>query len=193
MNYHLQNESNLIDVIKYDGDPLLKTGFSRDEQYFLYKGLNRFLTKPYGYKNYAKLYIRVDNKKLEIKRKYQQLIEFYGEHSSSLIGVFVILNIVFSFINNCVFNHIIVQKLFFFEGLINNNSMNSKISIKTSKSTQLDYKDDDYVNNYNNNMPSQNGVYSKNTFENGSPYNPRPSSQSIDKLTNLKKKKLNIL
>ena len=34
MNYHLQNERQLLDVTKHDKEPLLKTGFSRANQNF---------------------------------------------------------------------------------------------------------------------------------------------------------------
>ena len=176
MNYHLQNESRLLDVTKHDGEPLLKTGFSRAEQYFLYEGLNRFLTKPYNYKNYAKLYIRVDNKKLEIKRKYQQLIEFYGEQSSTLIGIFVILNILFSFINNFAFNHLIIHKLFFFEDLIHIKSINLK---KSKDSRKI----------MNNSCPSSNRMNSISKNNDISPYYSQLSSSTKDKLPKLKKTK----
>ena len=136
MNYHFQDDAQIIDIFKHKEEPFLKTGFSRIDKYSLYKGLDRFSTKPYNYNNYAKLYIRVDNKKFEIKRKYQKLIEFYADNSSLLIGVFVFLNYIFSFYNNFKANLSISQKLFFTEGLIDNKPNNlSKIN-ENIKSTQ---------------------------------------------------------
>ena len=68
MNFHLNNDTTLIPIKSgnKEEEPLLKTGFSRAEQYFLYKGLDRFSKKPYNYNKYANLYIRVDNKKVVI-------------------------------------------------------------------------------------------------------------------------------
>ena len=174
MNYHLQNERQLLDVTKHDKEPLLKTGFSRAEQYFLYKGLNRFLTKPYDYENYAKRCVRVDNKKLEIKRKYQQLIDFYGEQSLTLIDIFVILNILFSFINNFAFNHLIIHKLFFFEDLIHIKSINLK---KSKDSRKI----------MNNSCPLSNRMNSISKNNDISPYYSQLSSSTKDKLPKLKR------
>ena len=68
MNFHLNNYTTLIPIKSGNKEekPLLKTVFSRAEQYFLYKGLDRFSKKPYNYNKYANLYIRVDNKKVVI-------------------------------------------------------------------------------------------------------------------------------
>lgn len=115
MNYHLNDNKVLVPIINKEEEPLLKTGFSRAEQYFLYKGTDRFSNKPYNYNKYANLYIRVDNKKLEIKRKYQNILEFYADNSVLLISLFVFINFIIRIYNTFKSNLSISRRLFFNE------------------------------------------------------------------------------
>ena len=120
MNQYFENDNYLVYVFK-EGAPLLRTLFSRVEQYSLYKGLNRGENKPKNYKNYAKIYIRADTKKTEIKRKYQKVIEFYADSSSMLIGLFEILYFIFNYINGFYAEHSFSKKLFIFKEAENNH------------------------------------------------------------------------
>ena len=115
MNYHLNNDTTFIPIKSgnKEEDPLLNTGFSRAEQYFLYKGTDRFSKKPDSFHKYANLYIRVDNKKIEINRKYQNLLEFYADNSSLLLSIFAILNFLFSKYNTFKANESISKRLFY--------------------------------------------------------------------------------
>ena len=120
MNYHLYNDSKLFHIFDQKEEPLNISSFSRVEDYSLYKGLNRYLEKPDDFNYYAKLYIRVDNKKVVIKRKYQDFMEFYADNSSLLISLFEILCYIFGFYDQLKANHSITNKLFFFEGIKQN-------------------------------------------------------------------------
>jgi len=120
MNFNLFNESKFLHIFEDDENPKIMAGFSRVEDYSLYKGLKRALNISYDYENYAKLYIRVDNKKIIIKRKYQDFMEFYADNSSLLINIFQILCFIFSFYDKLSANHSITKKLFFFEGIEQN-------------------------------------------------------------------------
>ena len=120
MNYNLFNESKFLHIFENDDNPKIVSGFSRVEDYFLYKGLNRTVNNSYDAENYAKLYIRVDNKKIVIKRKYQDFMEFYADNTSLLINIFEILCIIFSFYDQLQANHSISKKLFFYEGIEQN-------------------------------------------------------------------------
>ena len=128
MNYHLNNDTTFIPIKSgnKEEEPLLKTGFSRAEQYFLYKGTDRYPKKPYSFHKYANLYIRVDNKKIEINRKYQNLLEFYADNSSLLISIFAILKYLFSKYNTFKANESISKRLFY-------NSENEKKFIQKLK------------------------------------------------------------
>ena len=120
MNYHIFNESKLFHIFEQNDKPKMIPGFSRTEEYALYKGLNRGSSKSYDYEKYAKLYIRVDNQKIVIKRKYQDFMEFFADNSSLFIAIFKILCFIFSFYNKFQANHSITKKLFYFEGIENN-------------------------------------------------------------------------
>ena len=120
MNQYFQNDNSLFFVFGEE-ESILKTSLSRTEEYFLYKGLNRYVEKPFEYEYYAKIYIRTDTKKTIIKRKYQKLIEFYADSSSLLIGIFEILCIIFNFINNFYASHSFTKKLFFFKDIEGNH------------------------------------------------------------------------
>ena len=128
MNYHLINDTRLLlrfDEIDEDKiEPKKIIGFSRVEDYSLYKGLNRTEikdsdnSKDYG--KYATIYIRADNKKTVIKRTYQDLMEFYADTSSLLLSIFWILGIIFAYYDRLKANHSISKRLFYFEGIKNN-------------------------------------------------------------------------
>lgn len=120
MNYHLYNESKFLHIFENDKNPKTTAGFSRIEDYSLYKGLNGGWNTSYDYQKYAKLYVRVDNKKVVIKRKYQDFMEFYADNSSLLITIFEILCFIFSFYDQLKANHSITKKLFFYEGIEEN-------------------------------------------------------------------------
>ena len=118
MNQYFQNDDYLI--FNFDEeDPLVQILYSRYEEYSLYKGTNRGVTKPTDYINYAKMYIRADTKKTEIKRKYQKFMEFYADSSSLLIALFEILFIILQFINTFYAEHSVTKNVFLFKELEN--------------------------------------------------------------------------
>ena len=115
LNEYLYDDDYLIRVFNDDGDYKVETKFSRIEDYSLYKGLNRFQSRIDDYKNYAKLYIRAETKKTEIKRKYQKLMEYIADASSLLILIFRILVNIFNFINKFYADMSIKKKIFIFK------------------------------------------------------------------------------
>ena len=158
MNQNFENDNYLIFIFE-DGKSEIKTLFSRNEEYSLYKGLNRGETKTYDYMNYARIYIRADTKKTEIKRKYQKLMEFYANISSLLLGIFYILFIIFNFFNKFYAELSLSKKLFFFknveynnfdhkqinkiinitEPLINKNQFKNNILMESNKRNNINY------------------------------------------------------
>ena len=151
MNQYFINDDYLLFVFG-DEKPDIKTLFSRIEEYSLYRGLNRGVTKPYDYRNYARIYIRADTKKTEITRRYQKVMEFYADASSLLVALFYILVIVFDYINSFYAELALTKKLFFFKDIENNSfDLNKKskqikelinltepiINKKTSKNNSL--------------------------------------------------------
>ena len=119
MNQYFENDDYLFSVFNEE-DPLLKTSYSRVEQYSLYKGLNRMEQKPRNYQYYAKIYIRADTKKTVIKRKYQKAMEFYADASSLLLGLLSVITYIFNFVNNFYGENSLSKKLFFIKGTEDN-------------------------------------------------------------------------
>ena len=126
MNQYLYDDDSLFAVFNSEEKPeQTKTLFSRYEEYSLYIGLDREITRPADYKNYAKIYMRSALKKTEIRRTYQKITEFYADASSILVGIYEFLIIIISIINNFYAENSIVKKLFIFKG-INNKYFNIK-------------------------------------------------------------------
>ena len=115
MNQYLYEDDNAFWVFSKEDPDELKTLFSRYEEYSLYLGFNRSITNPPNKLNYAKIYIRADIRKTDIKRRYQKLMEFYADSSSLLIGLYEILIIVFGYINTFYAEYSISNKLFLFK------------------------------------------------------------------------------
>ena len=118
MNQYLFDDDMIIQVFDEEQKPKkMETLFSRYEEYSLYLGLEREKTKPLNEKNYAKIYIRADTKKTEIRRTYQKLTEFFADASSLLVAIYDVITIIFSFINNFYGEQAIIKKLFIFKGI----------------------------------------------------------------------------
>jgi len=141
MNQYLYDDDALLAVFDEEQKPKqMKTLFSRYEEYSLYLGLDREKTKPLSVIDYAKVYIRADTKKTDIRRTYQKLTEFFADASSLLIAIYDCLIIIMSFINNFYAEQTIMKKLFIFKGLDNNNSPFSKKPEKIQRLTTLGRK-----------------------------------------------------
>ena len=128
MNYHLYDDETILHFgrDKYDSNTFV--GFSRVEDYSQYIGENR--TKFNYLKDssqYAKIYIRADNKKVEIKRRYEDFMEFYADTSALFLSVFWILGIIFAYYDRIITNHSISRRLFYFEGIKENKFDQFKI------------------------------------------------------------------
>ena len=120
MNQYLYDDDKIVVVFDEEQKPKqMKTLFSRYEEYSLYLGLNREINKPLNTFDYAKIYLRADTKKTEIKRTYQKLTEFFADTSSLLIFLYDFLVIILSFINNFYAEQAIIKKLFIFKGMDN--------------------------------------------------------------------------
>ena len=116
MNYHLYDDNSFFHIFGKEEERIYKTtGLSKEENYALYKGLDRAENKPNDYEIYAKMFIRADNRKIVIKRRYQDFMEFYADTSALLLSIFWILGIIFAYYDRIKANHSISQKLFYFE------------------------------------------------------------------------------
>ena len=128
INQYLIDDNYLFWVFSDDTDARSKkTLFSKYEEYSLLQGVNRNEGSS-DYLNYAKVYIRADTKKTEVKRKYQKVMEFYADASSLLIALYEILLIIFNYINNFWAEQTLSKKIFFFKDLKESGLNSQKIS-----------------------------------------------------------------
>ena len=189
LNYHLYNYSSLFNDLDWltifkdsEDEPRKQIGLSRTYDYFEYKGLNRTkeIRDP---NNYATLYIRADNRKIEVRRIYQDINEFYGDNYI-LLDSFYFICFILGYYTNYLDRRAIKHKLFFYE----NNSKNkmSKISItklysgnKENKSTitynSLAKLNLDNINNDINNI----NIYNINNDNNITNYNNDKNNDNI--------------
>ena len=152
MNQYLYDDDFLVSVFHDENEVNKKrTLFSRFEEYSLFQGLKRQRNYT-DYLNFAKVFIRSDTKKTEIKRKYQKIAEFYADASSLLITLFNVLIVMFSFLNKFWGEQHLYEQLFFFQDLNLNISnkeskikelifateLNKNINLKSSLNTTID-------------------------------------------------------
>ena len=123
MNYHLYDDGSFIHIGLDEEKSKDMIGFSRVEDYAFYMGDDDY-TWIY---ELARLFIRVDNRKVVIKRKYQDFMEFYADTSALLLSLFWILGVLFAYYDKTVINHSISKKLFYFEGIKGNKFDQFKI------------------------------------------------------------------
>ena len=82
MNQYLFDDNYLFWVFGDDTEARFKkTLYSKYEECSFFHGLNRNDNSS-DYLNYAKVYIRADTKRTDVKRKYQKIMEFYADVSS---------------------------------------------------------------------------------------------------------------
>ena len=169
MNQYLYDDDFLVSVFHDENEVSIKrTLFSRTEEYSLFQGLKRQKNST-DYLNFAKVYLRADTKKTEIKRKYQKIAEFYADASSLLLTIFNVLIVMFGFLNKFWGEQNLYNKLFFFQDLNLNISnkedkikklifatdLNNNINLKSSPNTTIIDEKNDKIeknekNEYNN-------------------------------------------
>ena len=181
-NYHLINQTKFLHIFETkDEKALLKTGFSRVEDYSIYKGLNRYSQKSPDYINYAKIYIRADNKKVEIKRKYQDFMEFWAGFLCLCITMLFILSVFLSPYERLNANHSLAKELFFFEGIESNHFKGFK---KLKELINSNLEKEIQINNVNVEDINQIPTYTRRRFVNNFIRNDTNSN-----LVNIDKKK----
>jgi len=125
MNIYFQtiffyNDNNIIltkNDVKYYLD------FSRSEKYDYYKGSkdDRFYENENeeeeeinakDYDIYGQIFLRVDNSRFIIQRKYQKFQEFVADVSSLINGIYIILKILVQFMNEFIGVQSILEEMF---------------------------------------------------------------------------------
>jgi len=106
MNEYFESHDDLF--FQYEGEEIIKSLFSRTEQYFLN-------IESTGENSFAKIYIRADTTKIEIERTYQNLLEFFADSFSFWEVIFIICELIFCPFNRISLSYLIQKELFFFQ------------------------------------------------------------------------------
>ena len=133
LNYHLYNMSALFNDLDWfrlfkdiEEEPRDQIGLSRTYDYFDYKGVNRsdeIVRDPTGY---AKMYIRADNRRIEVVRYYQDINEFYG-NNYILLDLYCFICFLLGFYTDFFARRSLKHKLFFYENSSKNKLKKNNI------------------------------------------------------------------
>ena len=175
LNYHLYNYSSFLNELDWftifkgsDTEPRKQMGLSRIYDYFEYKGLNRTM-EIFSSTGYATMYIRADNRRIEVQRNYQDINEFYGDNYI-LFDLYNFILFLLGYYNDFFCRRSIKHKLFFYENnpenKIRNNSIKNlfcgnKENMENKNSTIDGLKLDNVINNDNSI-----NIYNINKFNN---------------------------
>ena len=121
MNQEFTNDNYLFFLIG-DESPQKNSIYSWEEEYALWKGFNRSLTKVFSYNYFAKTYIRADIRKTVINRRYQKFSEYFANTFSLLTGIYEVLSVFFYFIYHFSSYHFLSKKIFFFKEVENKDN-----------------------------------------------------------------------
>ena len=171
MNYHLfeSKDVSFFDIDDYPENPKIETGLSGIYDYHEYKGLDRAdKDAVFDGGDYAKIYLRAANKKIEVKRHYQNLMEFYADNSI-VKDLFEICCFVLGILTTYLDRYSLAKKLFIFEDEKNEN-YNKINDIKTffqNKSTivKRNSKNKNNAGNIINNKDASQGTSSQNEIK----------------------------
>ena len=124
-----------------------RIAYSRNEQYSLKKVIKNGEKKRDKPEQYAKIYIRADTKKIQIKRKYPNLMEFYADTFSFWVAIFYLLYLLFYVFNNFYAQISLEKNLFLFKGIENKYFKDSQKSEQIERLININNR---LLNNNNN-------------------------------------------
>ena len=108
-NQYLFNDNKIFGV--FNGDD------SGAEKNIFFSRLEGWVLEQDNSKNFAKIFLKSDNKKIYIKRKYQKFIEFYADISSIFISIYCLLMIIINYFNNFLAEFSLSKKIFLFKDI----------------------------------------------------------------------------
>ena len=180
MNVYFMNQEfaddNYFFLIFGDEDDLIdkRVIYSREEEYAVWKGFNRSLTKTDSYNYFSKIYLRADVRKKIIKRRYQKFAEYFSESVSMLMGIYEILVVIFYFLYNFSAYYYLSKEIFFFKDFDVKNNFNfhkkirqiedllniTDLNSKSSEINVMEEKKEDSKLNYNGETKKDINIYS---------------------------------
>ena len=161
MNQYLINDDYIFGISNDDNSNTeIYASFSRYEKYIL---------NNYNSNIYAKIFIKADNRKTYIKRKYQKFIEFFADISSIFVCIYSLLNIIIHYINEFYSELSLSKKIFIFKDAYNKNIDFSKKVLKIQQLISLTNQfisDKKYQDNEDKIMNKKTNIYNSNKNNN---------------------------
>ena len=159
------------------------TVFSRVEQYSYYKGEDREQRKNQNdidYKNYAKIFIRADTKKLYVQRYYQSLGRFWADNTQIFWDLFTFCNFFIGVAYNFLSYHSLSKKIFYFHDIDKENNKNFNYHPNDIKLKEI-------INKIGNDKTEQINKEELNLID----INPKASMNAMNLMRKNSKKKIN--
>ena len=153
MNEYFENNDDLFFPSK--SSPKINNLFSRTEQYFLHRGANT------GEDSFARIYIRADTRKMEIRRRYQTVLEFFADTFSFWDYLFLLVNFFIKGYDKVCLNYSIGEKIF----LVKDNKT-KKINLSDNSQKKKSYCDSVSGTNITNRAFSNAKILNKRTSDN---------------------------
>lgn len=124
---HFESDHNFLSFntqLKY------YVAYSKNEQYQIYKGNERFEKRINDYNILSKMFLRVDSGRYIIIRKYQKIYSFLGNLASIFSNIILILFAIVKKINSFYLYQSLMKKLFLFHDEKQNNILFKRMSKK---------------------------------------------------------------
>ena len=155
-------------------------GKSKEENFRIYKGLDRNNNNIDDIDVLAKIHLRADTSVTMVSRQFEKIGEFVANVTELIEQILLIFIAIFGFLDTFYAYHAVISDLFVFKGIENENA---KLFIKNIKKIQKDFS------NEKNNSIKNNSINKNNNNNNNS--NIEMEKLNINESENNKKRKSN--
>lgn len=157
-------------------------GKSKEENFRIYKGLNRNNENIDDVDVLAKIHLRADTSVTMVSRQFEKIGEFVANVTELIEQILLIFIAVFGFLDTFYAYHAVISDLFVFKG---NENENTKLFIKNIKKIKKNNEINEKEKNSDNNSINKNSNNSLNKNNNS-------INKNINNNSNIEMEKLNI-
>ena len=148
-------------------------GKSKEENFRIYKGLDRNNQNIDDIDVLAKIHLRADTSVTMVSRQFEKIGEFVASVTELIEQILLIFIAIFGFLDTFYAYHAVISDLFVFKGIENENA---KLFIKNIKKIQKDFDEK------NDNNSIKNNSIKNNSIKNNSINNKNNSNIEMEKL-----------
>ena len=134
-------------------------GKSKEENFRIYKGLDRNNQNIDDIDVLAKIHLRADTSITMVSRQFEKIGEFVASVTELIEQILLIFIAIFGFLDTFYAYHAVISDLFVFKGIENENA---KLFIKNIKKIQKDFDEKNDNNSIKNNSIKNNSIDNKN-------------------------------